>query len=71
VIGVGSVGSPEWCALCVQTERPPSRDRCKDGRTCARISGRCLVSSACCGMDAGAATAAMREDDRDEDLGSF
>ena len=70
VRGVGSVGSPEFLC-CVQTEHPPSRDRCEDGRTCARTSGRCLVSSACCGTDAGAATAAMREDNRDEDLGSF
>jgi hypothetical protein len=37
VPGVGSVGSPEFLC-CVQTERPPSRDRCEDGRTCARTS---------------------------------
>jgi hypothetical protein len=57
--------------LCANRTPPPSRDRCQDGMTCARISRRCLVSSAWCGMDAGTATAAIREDDRDEDLGSF
>jgi hypothetical protein len=31
---------------------------------------RSLLSSACCGTDAGAATAAMREDARNEDRGS-
>jgi hypothetical protein len=61
VPGVGSVGSPGFYAVC-------KSNRCEDGMTCARTSGRCHVSSACCGMDAGAATAAMREDDRDEDL---
>jgi hypothetical protein len=71
VPGVGSVGSPGFYAVCKPNAPPPSRDRCEDGMTCARISRRCLVSSACCGTDAGAATAAMREDDRDEDLGSF
>jgi hypothetical protein len=52
----GECGEPK-ILCCVQTERPPSRDRCED-----EISGRCL---------AGAATAAMRKDDRDEDFGSF
>jgi hypothetical protein len=66
----GERGEPR-ILCCVQTKRPPSRDRCEDGMTCGRISGHCLVSFACCGMDDGAATAAMREDDRDEDLGSF
>ena len=37
VPGVGSVGSPQFLC-CVQTGRPPSRDRCEDGRTCARTS---------------------------------
>jgi hypothetical protein len=66
----GERGEPR-ILCCVQTERLPSRDRCEDGMTCARISERCLVSSSCCGMDAGVATAAMRAEDRDEDLGSF
>jgi hypothetical protein len=68
VPGVGSVGSPGFYAVC-KPNAPPSRDRCEDGMTCARISGHCLVSFACCGMDDGAVTTAMREDDRDEDLG--
>ena len=40
--GVGSMGSPEWCALCVRTECPPLRDRCEDGMTCARTADRSL-----------------------------
>jgi hypothetical protein len=52
---------------------PPSCHRCLSGMVWSLRfpSGRCLIYSACCGMDAGAATAAMREDDRDEDFGSF
>jgi hypothetical protein len=34
--GVGCVESSEWSVPCEQTERHPSRDRCKDGMTCAR-----------------------------------
>jgi hypothetical protein len=57
--------------LCVQTERPPMRDRCEDGMTFARFSRRCLVASACYGTDAGVATLLSCEKTLDEDLGCF
>jgi hypothetical protein len=65
-------GTSAACTAMVHWER--TADWFEDGTRAVQTRGasrRCLVSSACCGMDAGAATAAMRENDRDEDLGSF
>jgi hypothetical protein len=68
----GCVGGALEFMLCANRTPFPMRDRCEDGVTCARTSLRCLIASACCRTHTyWSCYSAMREDDRDEDLGKF
>jgi hypothetical protein len=68
--GVVSMGSPEWSVPCVRTGCSPRGTNARTGGPVLGPAERSHLSSAYCGMDAGAATAAIREAARNEDRGS-
>jgi hypothetical protein len=66
----GAWGVHDGPSSVYESDAPPRGTDARTGEPAPGPADRSLLSSACCGTDAGAATAAMREDARNEDRGS-